>query len=135
MSEQEMRRLTAGLPTKSAKIRALAGVGIPRADIARFLNVRYQHVRNVLTEPVAGSPASGSADDTQGLLAEALVRAGILPGERVSIEIGPGHVTVRSLDVAVAEAQALASKFLSGRPSAADELVKERRAEAKRERG
>jgi bifunctional DNA-binding transcriptional regulator/antitoxin component of YhaV-PrlF toxin-antitoxin module len=34
--------------TVSDKIRALAAAGVPRADIARFLGKRYQHVRNVL---------------------------------------------------------------------------------------
>jgi hypothetical protein len=34
--------------TVAGKIRALAAEGVPRADIARFLGKRYQHVRNVL---------------------------------------------------------------------------------------
>ncbi|HEY8574359.1 AbrB/MazE/SpoVT family DNA-binding domain-containing protein [Phenylobacterium sp.] len=34
--------------TISDKIRALAAAGYPRADIARLLGKRYQHVRNVL---------------------------------------------------------------------------------------
>jgi len=34
--------------TVAGKIRALAAAGVPRADIARFLGKRYQHVRNVL---------------------------------------------------------------------------------------
>src|SRR2546421_10584647 len=38
----------AKLPTKSAKIRALAEQGYARADIARALGIRYQHARNVL---------------------------------------------------------------------------------------
>jgi hypothetical protein len=48
-NKAEMQRLVAGLPTKSAKIRRLAEAGYERADIARFLGIRYQHVRNVLT--------------------------------------------------------------------------------------
>lgn len=38
--------------TKSATIRALAANGMARAEIARFLDIRYQHVRNVLTQPL-----------------------------------------------------------------------------------
>jgi hypothetical protein len=34
--------------TVSGRIRALAAAGVSRADIARFLGKRYQHVRNVL---------------------------------------------------------------------------------------
>src|ERR1700753_2500654 len=34
--------------TVADKIRALSAAGVPRADIARLLGKRYQHVRNVL---------------------------------------------------------------------------------------
>lgn len=36
--------------TKSATIRKLASEGHKRADIARALGIRYQHVRNVLVQ-------------------------------------------------------------------------------------
>lgn len=38
-------------PTKSAKIRAMAADGMKRSVIAKTLDIRYQHVRNVLTAP------------------------------------------------------------------------------------
>lgn len=38
--------------TKSAAIRRLAGEGLKRGEIAKYLNIRYQHVRNVLITPV-----------------------------------------------------------------------------------
>ena len=47
-AQESMTRLTAGLGTKSDKIRALDAAGYERADIARYLDIRYQHVRNVL---------------------------------------------------------------------------------------
>ncbi len=40
------------LPTKSAKIRAMSKDGMSRGDISRALQIRYQHVRNVLITPV-----------------------------------------------------------------------------------
>jgi len=40
------------LPNKSARIRYLNSKGMARADIGRFLGIRYQFVRNVLTMPV-----------------------------------------------------------------------------------
>ena len=40
------------LKTTSAKIRYLAGKEMKRADIARKLNIRYQHVKNVLEQPL-----------------------------------------------------------------------------------
>lgn len=39
-----------GMTTKSDKIRALAQAGFPRTEIARYLDIRYQHVRNVLVQ-------------------------------------------------------------------------------------
>lgn len=51
--------------TVSDKIRALAAAGFARADIARLLGKRYQHVRNVLEADKvsrAGEVASGVAE-------------------------------------------------------------------------
>src|SRR5436309_12043666 len=39
-----------GSSTTSDKIRALSGAGYLRAEISKFLNVRYQHVRKVLLD-------------------------------------------------------------------------------------
>lgn len=41
--------------TKSAVIRYLASQDVSRGDISRILNIRYQHVRNVLTQPLKKS--------------------------------------------------------------------------------
>lgn len=51
MTEVEMDRLTAELPTKSQKIRLLHDHGVSRSAIAKYLNIRYQHVRNVVIAP------------------------------------------------------------------------------------
>ena len=54
--------------TVSAKIRALDAAGIPRAEIARLLGKRYQHVRNVLEgDKLRGdpSPAHGVAETSR----------------------------------------------------------------------
>jgi len=48
MSEEEMDRLTLGLTTKADKMRVLERSGVGRGDIARYLGVRYQQVRNTL---------------------------------------------------------------------------------------
>jgi len=44
--------------TKSGEIRRLASGGMARAEIARTLGVRYQHVRNVLVADEAKRLAS-----------------------------------------------------------------------------
>lgn len=38
--------------TVSGKIRYLHSHGYERSDISRLLNIRYQHVRNVLLQPL-----------------------------------------------------------------------------------
>lgn len=40
------------ITTVSGKIRYLASTGMTRGEIAKKLNKRYQHVRNVLTQPL-----------------------------------------------------------------------------------
>ena len=40
------------IPTVSGKIRFLASQNYDRGDISRILNIRYQHVRNVLLQPL-----------------------------------------------------------------------------------
>lgn len=80
----EMAVIAEGLPTKSAKIRALDAAGYKRADIARFLDIRYQHVRNVLIQgvPMSERPAVPATSDDN-------VAA---PGnnDRIKVKIGPG---------------------------------------------
>jgi len=44
-----------GLPTKSAKIRAMTADGFSRSQVANALGIRYQHVRNVLVTPLKRS--------------------------------------------------------------------------------
>lgn len=41
-----------GQGKKSVTIRYLAAIGFSRSQIAKMLNIRYQHVRNTLTEPM-----------------------------------------------------------------------------------
>lgn len=50
MSRTPAKIVVEGLQTKSDKIRFLARAGYSRAEIAKFLGIRYQHVRNVLVQ-------------------------------------------------------------------------------------
>ena len=58
------QEIVEGLTTKADKIRALDVAGLSRAEIARFLGIRYQHVRNTL---VQGKPARGKAPPSSKL--------------------------------------------------------------------
>lgn len=48
--QTDMNTITANLNTKSDKIRALSEAGYSRSEIAKYLNIRYQHVRKVLVD-------------------------------------------------------------------------------------
>jgi bifunctional DNA-binding transcriptional regulator/antitoxin component of YhaV-PrlF toxin-antitoxin module len=74
---REMQAHTADYTTKADKIRALARAGYKRQQIADFLGIRYQHVRNVLvdderrakaatrqSEPAAQTAPEGKASDS-----------------------------------------------------------------------
>jgi hypothetical protein len=58
------QKIVEGLATKSAKIRALDAAGLSRTEIAQFLKIRYQHMRNVLVQSGIGAtrnPVANSA--------------------------------------------------------------------------
>jgi hypothetical protein len=55
---EDAARIVASQATVSDKIRALNAAGYPRAEIARLLGKRYQHVRNVLEGDKVGRAAS-----------------------------------------------------------------------------
>lgn len=58
---EDAARIVASQATVSDKIRALNTAGYPRAEIARLLGKRYQHVRNVLEGDKVGRAASAAA--------------------------------------------------------------------------
>lgn len=62
--QDRMRNISAPHATVADKIRSLAAAGYPRADIARFLGKRYQHVRNVLQDDAQSG--GQSSDNTSG---------------------------------------------------------------------
>lgn len=80
VNHSDMAAIVHELPTKAAKIRALDAAGYARADIARFLDIRYQHVRNVL---IRGAPTNARRAVEPG-------RNGAGTGDRIEVKIGPG---------------------------------------------
>lgn len=67
-SQSVMQAAVVGKNTVSDRIRALAGTGASRSEIADFLGKRYQHVRQVLVEDErrrgARSPSKATAVET-----------------------------------------------------------------------
>ncbi len=157
---QRMDELTAGLPTKSAKIRRLAAAGYERADIARYLGIRYQFVYNVLSAPqpqtneranglVAGAtePATSSKQEQSQAspqwvwttvrkggsieLPVAFLEAlGVGEGDQVQLALKGGAAHILSREAALREVQELVRARVPEGVSLVDELIAERRAEA-----
>jgi bifunctional DNA-binding transcriptional regulator/antitoxin component of YhaV-PrlF toxin-antitoxin module len=147
MTPERLERLISDLPTKSAKIRRLAEAGVPRAEIAKALGIRYQHVRNVLIADSARRAAEQGVDrEQQGrarikvgangsaiLPAELLAAAGIRPGDIVLATASPEVVEIITGSEAVRRAQALVRKYIPAGVNLVDELLADRRREVEQE--
>jgi AbrB family looped-hinge helix DNA binding protein len=151
---RQMARLTKGLSSKSAKMRALAAAGYQRTEIARFLHTSYQFVRNVLVREEArqakeaGGATTAAARDRAGMK-PTKVRLGpdgrvVVPaGYRNALNLKEGDVLFARLEngeihlltptAAMHRAQAIVRKFVPAGVSLVDELIEERRQEATRE--
>jgi hypothetical protein len=143
-------RLTAGLATKSEKMRVLARSGAKTADIARYLGVRYQHARNVLKEAglhkvaEADMPGEGAAtprpyawvelgaDGSLTIPAALLAAAGLKPA-RVHVRLTEDGIEVFSQMAALRRAQAIMAPYKRPGISEVDEFIAERHREAERE--
>lgn len=145
----DYERMTAGLKTKSDKIRALSRHGVPTAEIARYLDIRYQHARNVLVEAglhrTAEEKSVPRAEEPKCFAWVELDRSGrlTLPAELLSAtRLEPGSVHVRvtedgleilSRRAALKRAQAILAPYIPRDVSLVDDLIAERRQEAARE--
>jgi AbrB family looped-hinge helix DNA binding protein len=155
MTDPDLRRVE-HLPTTSAKIRALAARGLPRADIARLLGIRYQHVRNVLEHDKArdAKAAAGLSEPPQPAILDdnmpsVKVRLGpegrvVIPapmrealglkeGDVLFARLEGGEIKLLTPKAAMLRAQAIVRQFVPEGVSLADELIAERRREAERE--
>jgi bifunctional DNA-binding transcriptional regulator/antitoxin component of YhaV-PrlF toxin-antitoxin module len=138
-----MDRIAAGLATKSDKIRALGGAGYARGDIARYLGIRYQHVRNVLVHAKAKENLGEAGDvpprqewaqvgpDGRVVIPAAYRRLlGIEDGGPILMLLEDGGVRLVGRDAAVRRAQELVARYVPQGVQLSDELIAERRAEA-----
>jgi AbrB family looped-hinge helix DNA binding protein len=146
------------LPTTSAKIRALHQEGHKRAEIARLLNIRYQHVRNVLerdatreAEKARHEKRLGSAArSSEGILpvkvklgpdgrivipAELRQALNLKDGDSLMAEVADGEIHLLTTAAEVRRDQALVRRYVPEGVSLVDELIAERRQDAERENG
>src|ERR1043166_5039622 len=154
MSSIEMHQLTDNLPTKSAKIRALARAGYSRSQIADFLQIRYQHVRNVLVNDarVAGRSIAATPSDPPGLnetpqptrvrlgpdgriMVPASFRdaLGLKDRDTLLASLVGDEIHLLTIPAAVRKAQSIVRRFVPEGVSLVDELIAERRRESERE--
>lgn len=155
----EIESLLAEETTVSGKIRALAAAGYKRADIARVLGKRYQHVRNVLEAAAPAPPrerpsspgmaeAEPSAfvhdrtptyrldvgkDGSVILPPEVLQALGTPPGGVIIAELGEETLTLISSMMAIRQLQALVRQYMPPGVSMVDKLLAERRRETEME--
>ena len=147
-----MDEVAEGLSTKAEKIRALFRAGYSRSEIAGFLGIRYQHVRNVLvqsgfmeTQLSRPMPAEDVAPKDS---LPVLVRTAIGPGGRVvipaayrkALEVEEGDYIVMQMDgeelrvvndeKEFARVQEMIASYVPEGVSLVDELIAERRREA-----
>jgi hypothetical protein len=152
-----MSEVAGQLPTKAAKIRALDKAGFARADIARFLGVRYQHVRNVLTQKPPGKPLPSvvageapfggfaeraaewsverardnlevAADGSLRVPKSLLLAAGIDPGDVVLARAVDGEIRLSGYAATLKRVQWLAEHLHKPGASEVDDFIAERRA-------
>ena|SRR5215207_7583753 len=148
-----MEELTRGLTTKSAKMRALAKAGYARSEIARFLGTRYQFVHNVLVQAevrqvhsaegaTPHTPAAGNNASTRvrlGPEGRVVIPAafreslGLKEGDVLFARLEDGEIVLLTPEAAMRRAQAIVRQFVPEGVSLVDELIEERRREAKRE--
>jgi bifunctional DNA-binding transcriptional regulator/antitoxin component of YhaV-PrlF toxin-antitoxin module len=143
----EMKRLTAKVEGVSAKIRVLGAAGYERADIARFLGKRYQHVRNVLeAEKAKVGPAANENGDSPvaakvrvgpdgRIVIPAVLRAALNVGEEdvLFARIEDGELRLSTAARMQRRVNDALREFIPAGVSLVDELIAERRREAGRD--
>jgi bifunctional DNA-binding transcriptional regulator/antitoxin component of YhaV-PrlF toxin-antitoxin module len=150
----DVERLLTGQTTVAGKIRALAAAGYARADIARLLGKRYQHVRNVLEEPKAAVVAPVTQGLAEGdakpfqyaiphtyrldvgtngsvvLPPEVLEALGARPGGVIIADLGEESFTLISGMTGIRRMQARLAQLPPSDKLASEELIEDRRREA-----
>ena len=143
MTSSDLARTVRQLPTTAAKIRALAAQGHARADIARALGIRYQHVRNVLvpkggkasTDNVPAAPGKirVGADGSVVVPAGTINALGLKEGDTLFVRANDSEIRLLTASAVARRVQALAREFIPESVDLVDELLKERRREVEAE--
>lgn len=144
-----MESLTRLCRTKAEKIRALAHASVAPAEIARFLGVRYQYAYNVLKRskrtdntindaPTIASESDRTTLDSFGriVLPEHFRTAlGLSAGDELLLRLEGEELRLFTRAAGLRLAQGIVGRYLSPGERLSDELVCDRRREARESRG
>jgi bifunctional DNA-binding transcriptional regulator/antitoxin component of YhaV-PrlF toxin-antitoxin module len=129
--------------TTAAKIRALAAKGRSRADIARALGIRYQHVRNVLMRDEAKARAADptetpskicvNSDGSVVVPAKVIATLGLKGGDVLFVRVGDSEVNLLTKTAVMRRVQSAVREFIPAGVSLVDELLEDRRREVEAE--
>lgn len=150
MASGNAARAVRRLNTTAAKIRALAAQGRSRADIARALNIRYQHVRNVLIRDEAKARAAAASEPTKilgktsGKITVAADGSVVVPatainalslrqGDPLFVRVADGEIHLLTRTAVTRRVQSLVREFVPEGVSLVDELIEDRRREVEAE--
>jgi antitoxin component of MazEF toxin-antitoxin module len=149
MIHSDYERLVADAPSLSEKIRILYDAGMPKADIARFIDRRYQHVRNVImdyekkkaaeaggSEGAGEEPSARAADpNIEQLMLEKggkvrlpqawLERQGLAEGSAIICQVDSDGLRIMSREVAVRELAAIVKRSMPREAALLETLLKE----------
>jgi hypothetical protein len=147
-----MQIAVAGLRTKSDQIRALLKIGATRSQIAKFLGILYQHVRNVEMQPLPKVLSAGAGDANRPQAERNVLRSavrlivrpdgavlvppdllkglGVGPSKEIVAICESGELRLVGREQAVAKAREAVRRYVPDGVSLADELIAEREAEA-----
>jgi antitoxin component of MazEF toxin-antitoxin module len=149
MIHSDYERLVADAPSLSEKIRILYDAGMPKADIARFIDRRYQHVRNVIMdyEKKKAAEAGESEGTGEALSARAadpnieqlmlekggkvrlpqawLERQGLAEGSAIICQVDSDGLRIMSREVAVRELAAIVKRSMPREAALLETLLKE----------
>ncbi len=146
MLQSRMDQITEGLGSVSDKIRALDRAGFARAEIAKYLGKRYQHVRNVLehdkarrADATTGKPGiapikARMSGEGRVLIPAAFREAmGLKEGDAVYLRLEGREIHLSPIAAVTNRVRALLREFVPPGTSLVDELIAERRREASQE--
>lgn len=144
-----MEHLVKGLRSKSDKIRKLRAKNYSRSEVARFLDIRPQFVRNVevYDQRRSAERNEGSSAPNAGSTVKVQVgSAGVITlppkflqalelkeGDTLWMSLEDGEIRIANAAAITKRVRAMVRKFVPEGVSLVDELIAERRREAERE--